>query len=88
MENEKNTDTQTESVPPVFNVQQCIDTKTGASTRVCNKREAMPPTESTLQPITSSLNAYTHTFQPANHSNLAQPKQLKFVSDGFSYIFE
>lgn len=30
----KNTDTQTESVPLVFNVQQCIDTKTGASTRV------------------------------------------------------
>lgn len=61
---------------------QCItDTKTGASTTVCNKREAqvMPSTESTLPPITSSLNAYTHTFQPAKHSSPAQPKQFKFL---------
>lgn len=56
MENEKNTDTQTESVPPVFKVEQCIDTKTGATTRVCNKHEAqvMQTRVLTLPPITSS----------------------------------
>lgn len=86
MENEENTDTQTESVPPVFKVEQCIDTKTGATTRVCNKHEVqvMQTRVLTLPPITSSLNANTHTFQQANHRTPAQ----SFVSDGFSYFFE
>lgn len=76
----------TESVPPVFKVEQCIDTKTGATTRVCNKHEAqvMPSRVSTLPPITRSLNANTHTFQQANH----RPPAQSFVSDGFSYFFE
>lgn len=76
----------TESVPPVFKVEQCIDTKTGATTRVCNKHEAqvMQTRVLTLPPITSSLNANTHTFQQANH----RPPAQSFVSDGFSYFFE
>uniref|UniRef100_A0A8W8MDH0 Uncharacterized protein n=1 Tax=Magallana gigas TaxID=29159 RepID=A0A8W8MDH0_MAGGI len=71
-----NTDTQTGSVPPVFSVQQHTDTKTGATTRTCTKREdqVMPSTERTRPPITSSLNAYAPTFQPTNHSSPAQPK--------------
>lgn len=56
----------------VFNIQQCIDTKIAATSRMYTKREdqVMPA----QLPITSSLIAYALTFQPANHSSPAQPK--------------